>query len=177
MVNRRELRSGWTQLISPKRPVAKDRNGSSAAKQSAREQRLHIPPSIGDEVDRDLLPNDTIDQPVGLEEYLPVFLVAQRMEFRGLRAAHRRGRKTIGNFENSVQDALGAGGRIMLSYVGDDIFQVAFGVLGEDDLESHQSAVAASARILLATSANGLTRPCEICWFPSASILSKASVS
>jgi len=80
---------------------------------------LHIPPSIGDQIGSDLLPDDTIDQAMGL------------------------------------------------------VFQVALGVLGENDLKSHQPSFV-TVRILLTTSARGFTRPCATCWFPSANIFSKA---
>jgi hypothetical protein len=42
--------------------------GSPTAKKSSRQQGLHIPPLIGDEINDDLLSNNAIDQPIGLEE-------------------------------------------------------------------------------------------------------------
>jgi hypothetical protein len=50
---------------------------SSAAKESAGQQRLHITPPVGNDIDDNPLADHTIDDAVGLEKNLPVFLVAK----------------------------------------------------------------------------------------------------
>ena len=52
-------------------------DGLTATEQSARQQGLHIASPIGDQVNGHPLPNDPVDQPVGLEEYLPVLLITE----------------------------------------------------------------------------------------------------
>jgi len=124
-----------------------------------------------------LLPHDAIDQPVRFEEHMPVFLVAQAAQLLGARSASRRCGNAIGNIENPAQDVLGTLRKVVPRNVGDDVFQVALSVFGEDDLKESQSSATVLALNRLATSASGFTLPCPTCWLPSASIFINASVS
>src|SRR5450631_3908993 len=97
---RRGLQRGWRPLGYAK-PAAYDsgtterdhnisrtasvvrewRSDSTAAQQSSRQQGLHIPSPICDQVDGHALPHDAIDEPVGLEKHLPVVLITQAAQF------------------------------------------------------------------------------------------------
>jgi hypothetical protein len=120
-----------------KLPVATDWRGSSTAKESPREQGLHIPTAIGDDVNNDLPSDKAIDKPIWLEEDLTKFLVTQPAEFLGQRAARWRSRQAVGNLEDSAKDMLCSPWRIILCYVADNAFQILFGVFGNDYLKCH----------------------------------------
>jgi hypothetical protein len=56
---------------------------TSTAKQSSRQQPLHVASPVGDEIDNYLPFNDAINWPIRLENDLPILSITKRSEFIG----------------------------------------------------------------------------------------------
>lgn len=61
----------------------------SNTKQATRQERLHISPTVGDHINVDLLPHDTVDHLIGLEGGLPIIPNAEGQQFLGVDATLR----------------------------------------------------------------------------------------
>lgn len=142
----------------------------------ARQQRLHVPPAVGNQINEDWLSGHSIDEPIRLEEGLAIFPDAQGPQFSRMRAAIGERGQASGHFEQPAQYVICFLRRIEFGDVVVELFQIALCALRDQDLVAHQPPFF-FVRSRRTTSTTGLTFPSSISRLPSARIFSKARVS
>ena len=96
------------------------------AEQTARQQRLHVAPAIGNQIDGHLLTDHSIDEPVGFEVGLAVLPDTEGQKFRWMRPALWKLAKTLRGFQQLVEDVVRALRGVELLDVVVDLFEIAF---------------------------------------------------
>ena len=74
--------------------------------QTGSQKRLHVAPTIGNDIDHDALVVNSVDKSVWLKKYLTIFAHPQRPQFFRHRTTPRFFQESVADFEQAIEHML-----------------------------------------------------------------------
>ena len=93
--------------------------------------------AVRNHVDNNLSVRNAVNQPVGLENYLSILLIANIAQFFGRRSAFGTYCQVIGGAQQAIENVFCAFNRIELRNIANDILNIGLCVRGQYDLVRH----------------------------------------